>query len=253
MNRAQRSVAGLALLMVVVSACSGSRPETIPASKPGPRSVYVALGNGETAGSGVADQIRDAWPQIVYRNDLPLATVFANFGQTNATTAEAIAHQLPAALRLNPTVATIHLTDDRFGGVTVATFESRLTTLVERLQNGDTTKVVVGNLTPNDREPGVLACLPNPPPNGPECRIGPISDPTVGAQRTAEFNAAIARVTTQTGARLVDLHAAFLAARDRGGEDALWAGNDFSPNERGHALIAQEFGAAVRAVTSSGR
>jgi lysophospholipase L1-like esterase len=233
------------LLAGVLLGCSGSHERTIPVSPAGPRSVYVALGNGETMGNGVANRIRDAWPQIVYRQVFPRATVFANFGQTDVTVAEAMRTQLAPALALHPTVATVELTEDVFLTRDAAAYESDLTTLVRRLQRGGRTLVVVGNLVPDDREPGVLACLPEPPPGAGACTIGPI-DPGVQAARAAEFDAAIARVATRTGAPLADLHRAFLRARAAGREDALWTGNTFSPNERGHALIARTFAVVLR-------
>ena len=101
--------------------------------------------------------------------------------------------------------------------------------------------MVLGNVLPGDREPGVLACLPDPPAGSGPCQIGPIDDLAAETANDDAFNAAIARVAAKTGAPLADLHAAFLAARARGQEDSLWAGNTFSPNASGHALIARTF------------
>ena len=121
-----------------------------------------------------------------------------------------------------------------------------------RLQRSGRTLVVLGNVLPGDREPGVLACLPDPPAGVGPCRIGPI-DPEEEAATDAAFNAAIARVASRTGAPLADLHAAFLAERARGREDALWAGNTFSPNEAGHAVIARVFEQTIRGARRDGR
>ena len=109
----------------------------------------------------------------------------------------------------------------------------------------------VGNIPPGDREPGILACSPNPPAGSKPCQFDFAFDPQNENVRDASFNAAIARVATANGATLVDLHAAFLAARARGEEDAFWVGNDFSPNEKGHAFIARQFAPAVRAALKS--
>jgi lysophospholipase L1-like esterase len=235
-----------AVLFVALAACSADRPPPVPVAHPGPRAVYVALGNGETSGNGVANGIRDAWPQLVYRSVFPRRAVFANFGQTDVTVSEALQSQLPAALALQPTVATVELTEDTFLTHDVAAYEADLTTLVRRLQRGGRTLVVVGNVVPDDREPGVLACEPDPPPGAGPCRLGTTIDPTAAAARDAEFDAAIARVASATGAPLVDLRAAFVAAGAAGREDALFAGNDFSPNAQGHALIAHEFERVIR-------
>ena len=189
----------------------------------------MALGNGETGGNGVPNKIRDAWPQLVYRAAFPRRTVFANFGQSDVSVAEALRTQLPPALALRPTVATVDLTEDTFLTRDVARFEADLTTLVTRLQRGGRTLVVLGNVLPGDREPGVLACLPNPPAGSGPCEIGPVDDLAAQTARDDAFNAAIERVAARTGAPLADLHAAFLAARARGGEDALWAGQHVLP------------------------
>ena len=246
-------VAATALLTLVGASCTSSASSTPAATATGPRPVYVALGNGETAGNGVKDRIRDAWPQIVYRTELPASAIFVNFGETDATVADALADQLGPALALHPTVATVHLTDDRFQGTSVADYESRLTELVRRLRRGGRTEVVLGTVLPEDREPGVLACTADPPPDGPRCRIGPVDDPARSGPRVDAMNAAIRRVADATGATVADVHGAFLRARAAGREDALWAGNDFSPNQAGHRLLAREFGAAVRDALKSHR
>ena len=237
---------------MTVASCSGDAPATIPPAHNGPRSVYVALGNGETAGNGVPNKIRDAWPQLVYRAAFPRRTVFANFGQSDVSVSEALRTQLVPALALRPTVATVDLTEDTFLTRDVPSFEAGLTTLVTRLQRGGRTLVVLGNVLPGDREPGVLACLPDPPAGTGACQIGPIDDLAAQTANDDAFNAAIARVAEKAGAPLVDLHAAFLAARARGQEDALWAGNTFSPNQAGHAVMARAFERAIRTAQQSG-
>lgn len=247
MTAVRRRLAAVVLLVAgTAMACSDGAPATLPAARTGARSVYVALGNGETGGNGVPNKIRDAWPQLVFRAAFPRRTVFANFGQSDVSVAEALRTQLPPALALRPTVATVDLTEDTFLTRDVDGFESDLTTLVTRLQRGGRTLVVLGNVLPGDREPGVLACLPEPPAGSGPCEIGPIDDLATQTANDAAFNAAIARVAQRTGAPLADLHAAFLDARARDEEDALWAGNTFSPNESGHAVIAKVFERAIR-------
>lgn len=251
MTRRTVVVAGLTALLVLAACSDGSVVAPVAERAVGRREVYVAIGNGETAGNGVRNRIRDAWPQIVFRTDLPRATVFTNFGTNDASVESAFAEQLAPALALKPTIATVHLTEDTFLTRDPVAYERNLMRLVRQLQRGGRTEVVVGNLLPGDREPGLLACLPDPPPNGPECRLGPISDLDRLTTRDGAFNEAIAHVAKATGSRLVDLNAAFLRARAAGTEDALWAGNDFSPNVKGHELMAREFGAAVRAALKS--
>lgn len=251
-NRSRvRAGALLLLLTFTAAACSGSTASIPVATNAGRKAVYVALGNGETAGNGVKNRIRDAWPQLLYRSAFPRATVFANFGQTNVTVEEALTSQLRPALALEPTIATVNLTEDTFLTRNVTTFETRFTTLIRQLRRGGRTAVIIGNIPPGDREPGVLACSPNPPTGSKPCQFDFAFDPQVENARDTSFNAVIARVAAANGATLVDLHAAFLAARARGEEDAFWAGNDFSPNEKGHAFIARQFAPAVRAALKS--
>jgi lysophospholipase L1-like esterase len=58
------------------------------------------------------------------------------------------------------------------------------------------------------------------------------------------YNAAIARVAASTGAILVDLHAAGLAARQNGTEASLVGSDGFHPSDAGHALVAKAFATA---------
>lgn len=245
--RTRTNLAILICGVMIVGACSGSRAKVLGATDAGARAVYVAIGNGETAGNGVKNRIRDAWPQLVYRTVFPRATVFANFGQTDVSIEEALGSQLEPALAMNPTVATVNLTEDTFLTRDVTAFEPRFDTLIRRLRRGGRTAVVIGNVPPGDREPGILACTPDPPAGSKECQLSSSFDLAAANERDRVFNAAIARVAAANGATLVDLHAAFLAARAKGQEDAFWAGNDFSPNETGHAFIARRFEPAVRA------
>ena len=246
-----RAISLLVLTSVAGAACSGSNASVPAATNAGRKAVYVALGNGETAGNGVKNRIRDAWPQLLYRATFPRATVFANFGQTNITVEEALTSQLRPALALEPTVATVNLTEDTFLTRNVTAFESRFNTLIRQLRRGGKTAVIIGNIPPGDREPGILACSPNPPAGSKACQFNSTFDPQAENTRDASFNAVIARVAAANGATLVDLHASFLAARARGEEDAFWAGNDFSPNETGHVFIARQFAPAVRAALKS--
>ncbi|MEP6623279.1 MAG: SGNH/GDSL hydrolase family protein [Acidimicrobiia bacterium] len=246
----------LAALVLVGAACSGGPSATAPPVARGPRLTYVAIGNGETAGNSVKNRIRSAWPQIVYRDVFPRSAIFVNFGQNSVTIDEAADSQLVPALALAPDVATIELTDDTFLTRDVSGYEAKLERFIRQLQRGGRTQVIVGNIPPGDREPGVLACTPNPPVGSGPCQIGDAAGTCdVGKSNAtdATFNQAIARATAARHAPLVDLHAAFLRARAAGKEDAFFVGNDFSPNEAGHAFIARQFEPAVRAALKSQR
>jgi lysophospholipase L1-like esterase len=58
------------------------------------------------------------------------------------------------------------------------------------------------------------------------------------------YNAATARVTAATGAVLVDLHAAGLAARANGTEASLVSSDGFHPSDAGYSLVAKTFATA---------
>ncbi|MBK5289983.1 MAG: SGNH/GDSL hydrolase family protein [Acidimicrobiia bacterium] len=248
-GRAVRLLA--ATLVVIGSACSRGSNATVPPTRRGPNLTYVAIGNGETAGNSVKNRIRSAWPQIVYRTVFPRSAIFVNLGQNSVTIDEAAASQLPVALSLAPDVVTVELTDDTFLTRDATGYQAKLERFVQRLQRGGRTRVILGNIPPGDREPGVLACTPNPPAGSGPCRIGSGFDIDASNARDAEFNQAIAAAAAASAVPLVDLHAAFLRARAAGNEDAFYAGNDFSPNEAGHAFIARQFEPAVRAALKS--
>ena len=251
MHRHRSRSAACFVGIIMLGACSTSAPAVAPTSSGGHRVTYVALGNGETAGNSVKDRIRSAWPQLLFRSVFPRSAVFVNFGQNSVTIDEAFDSQLAPALALAPNVATVTLTDDTFLTGDPVDFEQKFTTFVHRLQRSGRTAVVIGNIPPGDREPGILACTSNPPAGSKPCQFSGPFDIAAANARDAEFNAAIARVATAANAPLVDLHAAFLRARVAGQEDAFWIGNDFSPNEAGHAYIARQFAPAVRAALKS--
>ncbi len=251
-----RMVTVATALVLVGAACSSATNATVAPTKPDPRLTYVALGNGETAGNSVKNRIRSAWPQIVYREVFPRSAIFINFGQNSVTIDDAAHSQLTPAIALAPDVATIELTDDTFLTRDVTGYEAKLERFIRRLQRGGRTQVIVGNIPPGDREPGVLACTPHPPAGSRPCQIGDGTgtfDIAKSNAIDAEFNPAIAEATAARHVPLVDLHAAFLRARAAGQEDAFFAGNDFSPNEAGHAFIARQFEPAVRAALKSKR
>ena len=246
---------GLALTAIVAlgTACSGGSEAKVAANVSGPPLTYVAIGNGETAGNSVKNRIRSAWPQILYRNVFPRSAVFVNLGQNRVTIDEAVTRQLEPALELAPDVVTVELTDDTFLTRDATGYAEKLRQFIVRLQRGGRTRVILGNIPPGDGEPGVLACTPSPPPRSRPCQIGPNFDIEQSNARDAEFNRAIAQAAAASHVPLVDLHAAFLRARSEGKEASFYAGNDFSPNEAGHAFIARQFEPAVRAALKSQR
>ncbi|MGI9118605.1 MAG: SGNH/GDSL hydrolase family protein [Acidimicrobiales bacterium] len=182
----QRWSLAACLVTVVVTACSGGSgptagPMTGTAVAPGDvgdRVAFVTLGGDETLGQGLDDSLRQSWPQLLFRQALPQRTVHVNLAAPDATVAEALDNQLPAALELQPTLAAVWLTGaDVAAGTPVRDYERNLDLIVRQLQA--TARVVVA------------------------------TGPTVpGAPRSVDpYNAAVRRVAEGSGADLVDLSA----------------------------------------------
>lgn len=237
--------AWLLAMAFVVDACSSvSRPSqsTSPPSA-APLAVYAALGASETAGVGLEDPARESFPQRLFQR-LGRGSLLFNFGLPGETTQAALSDELPAALAVHPTLATVWFNvDDLAAGVPVADFKARLDGLVGGLRRGGVTQVLVANTPRLDRLPAYAACRPDPPP-GVHCPLGPITLPPpeqVDAQVQA-YNATIAEVVTQEGATLVNLYAA--------GEvpelHPEYVGPDgFHPSAAGAAAIAATFASAA--------
>jgi acyl-CoA thioesterase-1 len=251
-------VAALVLLATLLAtACTASRTAATP--KPTPTAaqlVYVAVGASESVGVGATDPHRNAWTQIFFRTALPRSAVFVNMAVPGSTVAEALAAQVPEAVVLSPDVVTVWLNvNDILHGVTPASYEADLTRLVTALRRGGATKVLVANTPPLDDLPAYRACLPGTATTARQGAPCPVSGalaaavpgPAVLDAVVDAYNAAIARVTAATGAVLVDLHAAGLAARANGTEASLVSSDGFHPSDAGYALVAKTFAAAYEA------
>lgn len=171
------------VLLALLAACSTAGDQTAPSTIPpadetGPPVVFVAVGGGETTGHGLPDHLRQAWPQLLYREGLPRRAVHVNVASPGATVAQALDVQVPAALELGPTLVTVWLTSgDAEAGTAVASYERDLELVVRRLQDPGGARVLVAT---GPAEPGGL------PPVEP-------------------YHAAGRRVAERTGADLVDL------------------------------------------------
>ena len=243
------SVAGL-----VLAGCGGGQATASPrtplasAALPsaGQAGVYIALGASETIGIGAAHPNEEAWPQVFYRTALPRAFVFYDLGIPAETTAEAINNELPIALSLHPTLATVWFNfDDLVGGVSVVDYEQRLANLVHQLRAGGRTQVLIANTPVLDKLPVYAACGAAPPPGSPRCPLmGQVLPSPLELDGLADaYNAAVARVAAQEGATLVDLHAQGEVPVDH--PDFVSA-DGFHPSTAGHAAIAGAFASAYR-------
>jgi lysophospholipase L1-like esterase len=234
-----RPVLGTGLLFVsalVIGACTGPGRPATPAVAPGdqgPPVTYVAVGASESVGVGTDDPLREAWPQLLYRDALPRRTVFVNLGIPGATVERALDDEVAQAVGLSPTIATVWLNvNDIAALVPPSVYEQRLDTLVSRLRRGGATRVLVANTPPLDKLPAVD-------------RLGlPAAAVNLAVD---QYNAAVARVVAKEGAVLVDLHKAGLDARAAGREAELVSADGFHPSAAGHRAVADAFAAALQA------
>ncbi len=229
--------ARLVVMALLVGACSFSRPDVLPPpADTGPAPVYVAIGASETTGTGSDQPLRDGWPRVLHRIAMPPGSVMINMGVPGTTVAQAIAEQLDATLSARPNLVTVWLNvNDITRGVPVAEYEAQLERLVRSVRGRVTTRVLVANTPPLDHLPAYQAG-----------RLLGLPGPDVVNQTVADYNAAIARVVQRTGALLVDLNAAGMAARAAGTEASLISRDGFHPNTAGHAAIAEAFAKVLR-------
>lgn len=241
-------VAGALVLAAVVVACTSAGPAARPGPAASARSappapiVYAALGASDTVGIGAEDPARQAWPTVFYLTALPPAAVYYNFGIPGETIRAALSDELPQALAVRPTLATVWFNvDDLAARVSAAAYEAQLGDLVHALRRGGLARVLVANTPYLDRLPAYLACLAGTRP----CPFagGPPAPAVLDAEVDA-YDAAAARVAAREGATLVDLHA--------GGEVSDvhpdWiAADGFHPSAAGYAAVAARFSAALAA------
>lgn len=243
------------VLAVLAAACSPPAPSTSapPATTARPDGVtsttattapeprlYVAIGASDSVGVGADDPATDAWPRVLARTALPGADL-VNLGISGATVATALERQLPAALRRDPDLVTVWLNvNDLVAGIPPATYERQLGQLVAALRAEPERRVLVANTPPVDVLPAYVDCraragclgdsLPAPPP----VRLA------VGA-----YNEAVARVAAASGAEVVDLHAAGVAAHAQGRTRSLVGSDGFHPSTAGHHQVAEAFAAVL--------
>lgn len=245
MNGRSRAVA--AAIAAVLASCSGPRSTPAPAPPaPGSPGVYAAVGASETIGDGTTEPLRDAWPQLVF-GAMPASVSFVNLGFQGATTADAITREVPVAETLHPTVATVWLNvNDLINGVSAPDFEANLRTILGRLRAAGAA-VYVANTPALDHLPIYLACSRPAPTACPAGVPDPLPPPAVLNRMVDDYNAATGRAAAVTGAIVVDLHAASLAARADGSEASLISDDGFHPNTAGARRISDAFVAVLRA------
>jgi lysophospholipase L1-like esterase len=236
--------AGLTLSACGASAASGVGPSPSPPK----RVVYAALGASETYGIGAGNP-RQAWPRVFTDDVLPRSAVLYNFGIPGATTAQALHDEVPAALAVHPTVATVWLNvNDLLSGVAAQDYEAQLRQVLRALRRGGQTRVLVANTPDLAQLPAYRACLPGAPAGGPACLIPAefMPTPQAVAAAVAAYNTAISDAAKQEGATLVDLH----FNDSQIAQHPEWISADgFHPSGQGHAVIARQFEDAYRRIS----
>lgn len=244
------------LAAVLTAACSGAPPSTSapgettaprddrpppPAVTASPVRVYVAIGASDTVGVGARDPASEAWPRVFARLALPPDARVVNLGVSGATVAEALDRELPEALRRDADLVTVWLNvNDLLAGIAPATYERRLGELVQALRADGGPRVLIANTPPVDVLPAYVECRARA-----GCLGGNLPEPSLVQLAVAAYNAAIARVAAASGAEVVDLHAAGVAAHAEGRTRQLVGSDGFHPSTAGHRAVAEAFAAVL--------
>ncbi len=214
-------VAGLLLALV-----SAAQPATAASTEGAPlraaRSVYVALGASDTVGVGAAHPARDNWTAQLARR-LPAGSRYINLGRSGATLSDALAAELPAALKARPTLVTVWLAvNDINALVAPDDYAAELNRLLATLRKAGA-RVYVGNVPDLTLEPAYL-------------------NSGVSAADITEivrmYNKDIADACARHAATLVDLYAASKPVL-RNLKNVSKDG--FHPSTRGYTLLANLF------------
>jgi hypothetical protein len=143
-------------LLALLTACSPGSSDTAseapPITDPQSPVVYVAMGGIETLNSDRSRDLPDNWPQVLFAEHMAPGGVYVNAATESATAKSAIDGQLPTALDLHATVATVWLesADVRLG-TSIRVYHDELRTMVEDLQAGGV-KVYLLRSGPSDGE-----------------------------------------------------------------------------------------------------
>ena len=113
---------------------------------------------------------------------------------------------------------------------------------------------MVANVPPLSQLPAYQACLAGTFATSSAFTCPrPVPAPATVDAEVATYNSAVAAQVAATGATLVDLHAADVAAQQQGTEASLISDDGIDPSTSGHAAIAKLFGDAFSASSPSAR
>ncbi len=229
----------LGLLALLACACSNVNPTTTAsANGSGVTHVYVALGENGSSGFRFRSDLTSTWIQSFYRSALATTGTLYDLSERGETIADARDNLLPEALAEHPDLVTVWVsTEDIVSGTPLVTYGLELSQLVEALRQQGAT-VLLANAPP----PALFPALESCPGSTDGCRSGVSAPPAAGvATLVTGYDSTIASVARQTGARLVDVHAALSSAVETGGVGSVLSGEESSLSPGGSALVARAF------------
>ncbi len=163
---------------IALPGCSPSKPadQGPPTTPAPPRQVFVALGGSETLNPAREGDLPDDWTQLVFTQALNTSAVHVDLANGDGTVQNALDVQLPDAVALHPTIATVWAgAADVRNGTGSITFRDELSQLVARLRAAGTRRILL------------------------------LSQPSTMPTGGGEYTAAVGRVARDSGATLVTL------------------------------------------------
>lgn len=229
----------LALALVLASCGSAATPHTTSAPRTSraaigaasagqaqtPAFTYVAIGASDAYGIGTDDPDRLNWPTVL-STSLGSHVHLVNLGIPGATVEFAQKTELPVAFDAHPNVVTIWLAvNDIADNVPLPTYTSQLGAMLSALHTKTSAHIFVGNLPD-------LTLLPY--------FAGQNHDQLV--TKVQAWNAAIAQVTAQNDATLVDLYSGW---SELASHPEYLASDGLHPSTIGARRLAQIFATAI--------
>lgn len=183
--------------------------------------LYAAL--GDSTGVGVGAAAGGGYPQRLARLLRPtLELELVNLCQSGGTTADALADQLPRALRLSPRLVTLGIGINDLGlQIPDEAFALDLEELVAPLRR-IAPAMLIANLPDLTLSPAAARLAPR----------------SLYQQRIEVFNEHITATAARPGLLLVDLHA--VSRRILPGHPELFCADGFHPSAAGYEAWAQE-------------
>ncbi len=231
------------LVLLLVSACSGSpsrAPTAAPATPSSPTVArvsptaapagtvrYVAIGASDAVGVGATDPATGSWPARVAKL-LPPGSGFVNVGVSGSIALMARTAQLPGAIAQRPTVVSIWLAvNDMNATIEPASYAIDLAAIVDGLVSGTDAKIFLGNV--------------------PDVRPVPAyaeADKAALFRLIQAYNAVIADIAAKHPGRVIAVDL-FTGSAPLVSTITV-SGDGFHPSDAGYQLIADRFADAMR-------